>query len=92
MFIFVNISNIVFMYHDLSLTDQSITKSINYHSFPRALSLSTVTSLLIKFSPLRHQAHTKQLVHHTCTGPLCRELLHHVTQHICKIGIVRGLA
>lgn len=55
-----------------------------YHSFSRALPLSTAAPLLIELSSLRHQAHTEQLVHHTCTGPLGRELLQDVTQHICE--------
>lgn len=50
--------------------------------------MSTATPLLIKLSSLRHQAHTEQLVHHTCTGPLGRELLHDVTQHICEKSVL----
>lgn len=54
-----------------------------YHSFSRALPMSTTTPLLVKLPSLGHQAHTEQLVHHACTWSLGCELLQDVTQHIC---------
>lgn len=44
--------------------------------------MSTTTPLLVKFSSLRHQAHTEQLVHHACAGALGCKLLQDVTKHV----------
>lgn len=58
-----------------------------YHSFSRALPMSTATPLLVKLSSLGHQAHTEQLVHHACARSLGCELLQDVTQHICEKSV-----
>lgn len=50
--------------------------------------MSTATPLLVKLSPLGHQAHTEQLVHHACTRSLGCELLQDVTQHICETSVL----
>lgn len=50
-----------------------------YHSSSSAFSCTTSTSLLIKLSSLWHQAHTEQLVHYTCTRPLCCNLFKNIS-------------
>lgn len=56
----------------------------SHHSLPSALPTRPSTLLLVKLSPLRHQTHAEQLVHHTRSGPLGRDLLQNVPQYVCE--------